>query len=341
MTTEQNSIPEPTSTEVVVGKINGQTVIPKRVDYRGLQWEVEYPTGVHIRMNWPALRRALTNICVVDLARIFETIRYIQDLEASVAHPSKNVTEPGPWLTGDELKVVLPTLKAGDAVEVRGRGDLGDFSGELRTGIDAAVLTLAGWCVRSTRGGIGATLDALRIIERAPAHREVWHSGDDVGDLVRICKMTGARVDVSHVDGLGVTGPVQYVDTAGMDVGSDERGYRVMFHRAGWTITATAPEPEPEPGADIPDEVVEAAASAYAEGYDEYTYSKLDRDEEDLGADYQILYASRGEAAESWAGYDFGPEPAPDGKALCWDCAEKTQEGESTEGRCEVAAERR
>lgn len=70
MNANPNPIPEPTSTEVVVGRIDGQTVIPKRVDYRGLRWEVEYPTGVHIRMNWPALRGELTDICVVDLARI-------------------------------------------------------------------------------------------------------------------------------------------------------------------------------------------------------------------------------------------------------------------------------
>ena len=55
------------------------------------------------------------------------------------------------------------------------------------------------------------------------------------------------------------------------------------------------------------------------------------RDEESLGAEYQTLYASHGEAVEAWDGNDCGPRPAPDGKALCWDCADKAQAGEPDE----------
>ena len=54
------------------------------------------------------------------------------------------------------------------------------------------------------------------------------------------------------------------------------------------------------------------------------------RDEEDLGAEYQIIYASYGEAVEAWDGNDCGPRPALT-KALCWDCADKAQAGESDE----------
>lgn len=63
--------------------------------------------------------------------------------------------------------------------------------------------------------------------------------------------------------------------------------------------------------------------------YYHITCDMCGRDEEELGAEYRILYDSHGEAAESWAGNDCGPEPAPDGKALCWDCADKAQEGGS------------
>lgn len=52
---------------------------------------------------------------------------------------------------------------------------------------------------------------------------------------------------------------------------------------------------EPEPGADIPDEVVGAAASAYAGAYDEYTYSKLSRDRKAFRAAIAAADAKRDE----------------------------------------------
>ena len=85
--------------------------------------------------------------------------------------------EPGPWLRGDELEAVMPTLKAGDVVEFRGAGTLGEFSGKL-TSTDEGDLRLAGWMVRTTRGTVGRRLDALRIIERAP------EPGADIPDEV-------------------------------------------------------------------------------------------------------------------------------------------------------------
>ena len=68
---------------------------------------------------------------------------------------------------GDELEAAMSTLKAGDVVEFRGAGTLGEFSGKL-TSTDEGDLRLAGWMVRTTRGTVGRRLDALRIIERAP-----------------------------------------------------------------------------------------------------------------------------------------------------------------------------
>ena len=65
-----------------------------------------------------------------------------------------------------------------------------------------------------------------------------------------------------------------------------------------------------------------------------YLYIACDvcgRDEESLGAEYQTLYASHGEAVEAWDGNDFGPRPTPDGKALCWDCADNQCEREAME----------
>ena len=97
--------------------------------------------------------------------------------------------EPGPWLRGDELEAVMPSLKAGDVVEVDERGHTA--TGELWA--DRGLLLLWATAVRITTGNPGTYIDALRIIERAPEPE---------------------------------------------------------------------PEPEPEPGADIPDEVVEAALAA-------------------------------------------------------------------------------
>lgn len=291
MTTNQPPIPEPTSlTTVVVGKREGQTVVAVRMDNDDIPWAVTLPGFKPFHWySWSDLCRELTDIRVVpaaDLARptkvagcarcdrieahslgneallgrrrdqLAKAREEIDQLKACISDLAAK-PEPGPWLRGDELEAAIPTLKAGDVVEVEHGGHTA--SGELQPQGPSCLVLWVG-VVRTATGKPGAYVDALRVIERAPDHREVWRSGDNVDELVRICGMAGAHVDVSHVDGLGVTGPVQYVDTAGMDVGSAERGYRVMFDRAGWTITATAPEPEP--GADIPDEVVEAALAA-------------------------------------------------------------------------------
>lgn len=73
--------------------------------------------------------------------------------------------EPGPWLRGDELEAVMPTLKAGDVVEVEYKGNTA--TGKL-------------WPVglRTNTGKPGPYADALRIIERAP------EPGADIPDEV-------------------------------------------------------------------------------------------------------------------------------------------------------------
>lgn len=69
----------------------------------------------------------------------------------------------------------------------------------------------------------------------------------------------------------------------------------------------------------------------YSGTYYHVTCDVCGRDEEDLGTACQVLYLERGEAAEMWADNDCGPEVAPDGKALCWECADKAQAGETNE----------
>ena len=73
--------------------------------------------------------------------------------------------EPGPWLRGDELEAVVPTLKAGDVVEVEHDGH--KATGELWAGYHG-FLSLLAYTIRTTTGKPGPYIDALRIIERAP-----------------------------------------------------------------------------------------------------------------------------------------------------------------------------
>ena len=74
-------------------------------------------------------------------------------------------TGPGPWLRDDELEAVMPTLKAGDVVEVDCRGYTA--TGELWAHSPSG-LSLWSSIVRTSDGNPGLCIDALRIIERAP-----------------------------------------------------------------------------------------------------------------------------------------------------------------------------
>ena len=149
MTTNPTPIPEPTSpTAVVVGKRDGKTVVAVRNKYcPGLHWAVlllHEATPTFYR--WSGLCEELTDIRVVDVAEV------------------ASKPEPGPWLRGDELEAVVPTLKAGDVVEVDERGHTA--TGELWA--DRGFLSLWRLTVRTTIGKPGPRVDALRIIERAP-----------------------------------------------------------------------------------------------------------------------------------------------------------------------------
>lgn len=84
----------------------------------------------------------------------------IKELEAMVA-------EPGPWLTGEELKTIMPTLKEGDVVGVRTNW-LGEFNGALMSAVYGDGLYLARRHVRNWDGSVGDDIQALRVIERAP-----------------------------------------------------------------------------------------------------------------------------------------------------------------------------
>ena len=84
-------------------------------------------------------------------------------------------SEPGPWLRGDELEAILPTLKADMVVEV-------DYKGHTATGKlwahSPSGLSLWSSLVRPSDGNPGPYVDALRIIERAP------EPGADIPDEV-------------------------------------------------------------------------------------------------------------------------------------------------------------
>ena len=83
-------------------------------------------------------------------------------------------TEPDPWLRGDELKDVMSTLKDHDVVTV-------EYKGHTATGDlwpEHGCLVMWGLTVRTSNGEPGLYVDALRIIERAPA------PGADIPDEV-------------------------------------------------------------------------------------------------------------------------------------------------------------
>lgn len=112
MTTNPTPIPEPTApTAVVVGKRNGVTVIAARMDFDNRPWVMQNGEGYYHWRSWSGLCRELTDIRVVPVA---EVAAQIDQLKARIAELEVDKPTPGPWLRGDELKAVLPTLKAGE-----------------------------------------------------------------------------------------------------------------------------------------------------------------------------------------------------------------------------------
>ena len=129
MTTNQTHIPEPTSlTAVVVAKL-------------------------------VASPKAGVDCCLWSKAF---TGKYSMELGGFKIAP---YNEHGPWLRGDELKAVMPTLKAGDVVEVKYKGHTA--TGELWAHSPSG-LSLWSSLVRTSDGNPSRYVDALRIIERAP-----------------------------------------------------------------------------------------------------------------------------------------------------------------------------
>ena len=93
-----------------------------------------------------------------------------------------------------------------------------------------------------------------------------WESAEDTAEFLRVASLMGARV-VAVRDGVTVTGPISsHIRLAkqwlfGLCDGGQREFDLSFLDDAGWTITVTAPKPV-GPGADIPDEVVEAALAA-------------------------------------------------------------------------------
>ena len=144
MTTNPTPIPEPTSpTAVVVGKRDGETVVA------AVDAEINRLTGRIAELE------AMVTRGMESRARLGARIAELED-----AKP-----KPGPWLRGNELKAVMPTLKAGDVVEVDCRGYT--VTGKLWAHSPSG---LSAWSsiVRTSDGKPGPYADALRIIERAP-----------------------------------------------------------------------------------------------------------------------------------------------------------------------------
>ena len=87
-----------------------------------------------------------------------------------------------------------------------------------------------------------------------------WKFGDSdekMAELLRVARMEGAHA-VAVVEGVTHSGAVSKVGVDHIIIGV--AGFALPLWQIGWTITVTAPKPEP--GADIPDEVVEAALAA-------------------------------------------------------------------------------
>lgn len=123
----------------------------------------------------------------------------IGQLKARIDELEADKPEPGPWLTGDELEAVMPTLKDGDVVEVEHRLH-GKFSGDLASFGDAA-LALAGWHIRNSAGNKMRWLDALRVIDRAPEPEPGAGIPDEVVEAA--CRASGVSnpdsVDCAHM----------------------------------------------------------------------------------------------------------------------------------------------
>lgn len=229
MTTNQTNIPEPTSrTEVVVGKRDGETVIAAWMDDDDTPWAMQYPDGGFQWCSWEILRLTLTDIRVVPMAglearptkvancarcdrieahalgiegllgrrrdQLAKARGEINRLTDRIAELESAKPEPGPWLRGDELAAIMPTLKAGDVAEMGYKGHTA--TGELWA--DRGLLVLWAITVRTFTGKPGPCVDALRIIERAPEPEPEW--AEDHVVMVKFRERSGGGWKVARRD---------------------------------------------------------------------------------------------------------------------------------------------
>ena len=97
-----------------------------------------------------------------------------------------------------------------------------------------------------------------------------WRSGDPdekLTELLRVAEMEGAHVTATR-HGATRSGNVHHVErSVRIHLGIFSGEVVIDLRLGGWTLTVTAPKPV-GPGADIPDEVVEAAVEAATREWD-------------------------------------------------------------------------
>lgn len=99
------------------------------------------------------------------------------------------------------------------------------------------------------------------------ARWQYGYSDEKLTELLRVAEMEGAHVTATRY-GATRSGNVHHVERSvriHLGIFSDEVVIDLLL--GGWTITVTAPKPM-RPGADIPDEVVEAAVEAATREWD-------------------------------------------------------------------------
>ena len=137
--------------------------------------------------------------------------------------------------------------------------DLADLPAGLTEAQKAAVRSIESKFL--TRGGLATELrNAFPEVFADNLVTAKWKFGDSdekMAELLRVARMEGAHA-VAVVEGVTHSGAVSKVGVDHIIIGV--AGFALPLWQIGWTITVTAPKPEP--GADIPDEVVEAALAA-------------------------------------------------------------------------------
>ena len=160
-------------------------------------------------------------------------------------NPEPTSPTAGPWLRGDELEAVMPTLKEGDVVEVGYKGHTA--TGELWS---AGLGCLVMWrrTVRTSKGEPDFYVDALRIIERAPEPEP----GADIPDEVVAAAVEAATREwdsgrsVAYSDAMRAA--LAAADAKRAELADDvesERSLRIQMARELLVLTRAAELPDP------------------------------------------------------------------------------------------------